>query len=209
MPFFSASRLTGAGDRGFQRQVAIVARVVADRQAKVGNADMLDGLARAHDQAGRTVLQVGQAVLVGLGHGRNLRDNRGSAPDSPAPTSRPTAGSRPTISASLARSAHCCSRPGPPLLRRVSACGPVPAYGCSWQRSLSHVWSQACNIGHMPRNPKPYRRYTSEIRHRIMRLAEIQSATRAPLSSAPAPAPDRRSDRPYPPARPTAGSGPA
>ena len=42
MPFFSASRRHGAGDRGFQRQIAVVAGVEPDRQAEVRNADMLD-----------------------------------------------------------------------------------------------------------------------------------------------------------------------
>ena len=56
------------GDRGFQHQIAIVARVVADGQAEIGNADMLDRGLSAHDQAGGAVLQIGQARLViGIG----------------------------------------------------------------------------------------------------------------------------------------------
>ncbi len=55
----------GAGDRGFQRQVAVVAGMVADRQAEIRDADMLDLGLGAHDQAGRPVLQIGQRGLVG------------------------------------------------------------------------------------------------------------------------------------------------
>jgi len=55
----------GAGDAGFQRHVAAAAGVIADRQAEVRDADMLDRRAGADDQAGRAVLQVGHGGAVG------------------------------------------------------------------------------------------------------------------------------------------------
>jgi hypothetical protein len=63
MPFFSASRLTVPVTLVSSSRSPVVAGVIADRQAEVGNAHMLDLALRALDQAGGAVLQVGQVAL--------------------------------------------------------------------------------------------------------------------------------------------------
>ena len=55
-----------AGHRCLQHHVARVARAVLHRQPEIRDADMLDRHMRAHDQAGRPVLQIGQPRLVGV-----------------------------------------------------------------------------------------------------------------------------------------------
>ncbi len=55
----------GAGDAGFQRQIAVVAGVKADRQAEIGNPHMLDLLFCTANEACRTILQVGQRGAIG------------------------------------------------------------------------------------------------------------------------------------------------
>jgi hypothetical protein len=53
-----------AGHAGLQGHRAIVAGLEADRQAEVGNADVLDGLLGTPDQAGRAILQIGERVFI-------------------------------------------------------------------------------------------------------------------------------------------------
>ena len=55
----------GAGHAGFQNHRRAVAGRIADRQAEVGNPDMLDARLGPPDQAGRPVLQIGHRRLVG------------------------------------------------------------------------------------------------------------------------------------------------
>ena len=62
-----------ARDRRFQHHLARIAGAVADGQAKVRNAHMLDHLLGAHDQAGRAILQVGQAVFINFVHQKRIR----------------------------------------------------------------------------------------------------------------------------------------
>ena len=64
--FLVSIKAHGSGHGGFQRQIAVVTGVKADRQAEIGNADVLDLLARTTDQAGRPVLKVWQGRLIAI-----------------------------------------------------------------------------------------------------------------------------------------------
>ena len=62
-----------ASDTGFQRKVATVAGVIAQRQAEIRNPHMLDLLLGPLDQAGRTILQIRQRGLVGIACFESIR----------------------------------------------------------------------------------------------------------------------------------------